>query len=149
MNLLYVQVGTYEVRKNEKTFWKRRGVNNHRIRLACDVNGAVKEEIVQLQCLPLYSILKAMNKTTIDYLSLDVEGSEYGILDALFSNSNELKFNVASIETTYLSKPEFGSSWVEMYYLMRRNGYQLQNHIGEDDFYVHKSFQTVKDVFRP
>ena len=90
-----------------------------------------------------------MNKTTIDYLSLDVEGAEYGILNAVFNNKNDMRFNVASIETTYLGKPEFGSSRVEMYYLMRQNGYQLQNHIKEDDFYVHKKFQTVKEVFRP
>ena len=35
---------------------------------------------VNVQCLPLYSVLLAMNRTTVDFLSLDVEGSELDIL---------------------------------------------------------------------
>jgi hypothetical protein len=31
---------------------------------------------VNVTCLPLYSILMAFNNPTIDYFSLDVEGSE-------------------------------------------------------------------------
>ena len=106
------------------------------------------EEKVQLQCFPLYSILKALNKTTIDYLSLDVEGAEYGIIKAAVDGNKDLKFNVAGIETSYLGRPEFGNSRLETVYLMRRNGYQLRNHIGEDDFYVHKSFEQTEDHYK-
>ena len=35
---------------------------------------------ITVQCFPLYSILLAINQTRVDYLSLDVEGSELGIL---------------------------------------------------------------------
>jgi hypothetical protein len=35
---------------------------------------------VDVQCFPLYSYLLALNRTTVDYLSLDVEGSELEIL---------------------------------------------------------------------
>ena len=34
----------------------------------------------QVECLPLYSVLLALNKTTVDFFSLDVEGVELGIL---------------------------------------------------------------------
>ncbi|KAK8728992.1 hypothetical protein OTU49_017468 [Cherax quadricarinatus] len=34
----------------------------------------------EVQCLPLYSILLALNRTTVDYFSLDVEGSELAVL---------------------------------------------------------------------
>ena len=36
-----------------------------------------------VQCFPLYSILLALNQTTIDYLSLDVEGEEKGVLGTI------------------------------------------------------------------
>ena len=34
-------------------------------------------------CLPLYSILLAMGNPTVDYFSLDVEGAELAILQAI------------------------------------------------------------------
>lgn len=34
----------------------------------------------EVQCVPLYTILLALNRTTIDYLSLDVEGAEISVL---------------------------------------------------------------------
>ena len=37
----------------------------------------------QMQCLPLFSILKALGNPKIDYLSLDVEGAEEGVLETL------------------------------------------------------------------
>lgn len=37
----------------------------------------------KVQCFPLYSILLALNQVTIDYLSLDVEGVERGVLDTI------------------------------------------------------------------
>jgi hypothetical protein len=43
-------------------------------------NDFKKENLVILQCFPLYSILLAVGKTKVDYFSLDVEGSETQIL---------------------------------------------------------------------
>ena len=42
-----------------------------------------KGEIVQVQCFPLYSILLAVNRTRIDFLSLDIEGSELDVLNTI------------------------------------------------------------------
>lgn len=83
--------------------------------------------------------MKALNVTTIDFLSLDVEGAEYGILEAAFENNRDWNFNVASIESTYQSTPAFGSSRLEMLYMLRSNGYRMQNHVGEDDIYVNRN----------
>ena len=110
-----------------------------------DVKGSVKEEKIKLQCFPLYSILKALNITTVDYLSLDVEGAEYGILNAAFENK-DWNFNVASVEQTYQSLPAFGSSRLEMIYLLRSNGYWMQNHVGEDDIYVSKNNKDFLEI---
>jgi hypothetical protein len=35
---------------------------------------------VDVQCFPLYSYLLALNRTKVDYFSLDVEGSELDVL---------------------------------------------------------------------
>ena len=43
----------------------------------------VKGRLFQVQCFPLYSILLAINRTKIDYLSLDVEGDELYILQTI------------------------------------------------------------------
>ncbi len=34
----------------------------------------------EVQCVPLFTILLALNRTVIDYLSLDVEGAEISVL---------------------------------------------------------------------
>ncbi len=33
-----------------------------------------------MQCFPLYSLLLALERTTVDYLSLDIEGTELEVL---------------------------------------------------------------------
>ena len=34
------------------------------------------ENSIEMQCLPLYSILQAMGNPTVNYFSLDIEGAE-------------------------------------------------------------------------
>ena len=34
------------------------------------------EHSIEMQCLPLYSILQAMGNPTVNYFSLDIEGAE-------------------------------------------------------------------------
>ena len=35
------------------------------------------EETYNMQCFPLYSLLQATSGTTVNYLSLDIEGAEF------------------------------------------------------------------------
>ena len=130
-----------EVRRNEKVFYKSRGLDHVIARIDDNLKDTRKDDKVQMQCLPLYSILKAVNTDTVDYLSLDIEGSEYKVLQAAFENRNDWKFNVATIETTYQEVPHFGSSSLEMNYLMKRNGYIQHQRIEEDDVFVNKKFK--------
>ena len=143
-----------EKRKQETAFWRRKELPNDFLRID-DYVGVMKEKVA-LQCFPLYSVLRALNKTTVDFLSLDVEGAEYEILASTFErdtvrkskaeNQEDLAFNVATIETTYLDKQEFYRSSCEMKYLMRRNGYTLHRRLGEDVIYIHKSFQVKENI---
>ena len=33
----------------------------------------------QMQCFPIYSMLLAVGNPVVDYMSLDIEGAEYGV----------------------------------------------------------------------
>ena len=46
---------------------------------------------VNVTCLPLYSILLALNNPTIDYFSLDIEGSELDVLKTIPFDKVDIK----------------------------------------------------------
>jgi len=46
---------------------------------------------VKVQCLPLYSILLAMNQMTVDLLSLDIEGNEVDVLKTVPFDKVDIK----------------------------------------------------------
>ncbi|KAL7640216.1 UNVERIFIED_CONTAM: hypothetical protein RMT77_009630 [Armadillidium vulgare] len=54
--------------------------------------------LVEVQCLPLYSILLALNRTTIDYFSLDVEGHEVEVLETIPWD----KVNITTLSVEYI-----------------------------------------------
>ena len=41
------------------------------------------ENLVRLQCLPLYSLLLALDNPTVNVLSLDIEGAEFQVIERL------------------------------------------------------------------
>jgi Methyltransferase FkbM domain len=43
----------------------------------------IESEIISVQSFPIYSILLALNRTTIDFFSLDVEGFELAVLQTI------------------------------------------------------------------
>ncbi len=54
------------------------------------------EDVYEVQCFPLYSILLALGRTDVDYFSLDVEGSEYKILATIPWNKVKFKVRVTN-----------------------------------------------------
>lgn len=46
---------------------------------------------VDVQCFPLYTFLLALNRTTIDYFSLDVEGGELEVLQTIPWSNVDIK----------------------------------------------------------
>ena len=67
---------------------------------------------ITAQCFTLYSILKAIGQTEVDYFSLDVEGAEMDILDTI--PFNKVKINVMSIEYKITGDPEKSLKKLEM-----------------------------------
>ena len=50
-----------------------------------------KEGEILAQCFPVYSLLLALNRTTVDYFSLDVEGSELQVLKTIPFDKVDIK----------------------------------------------------------
>lgn len=46
---------------------------------------------VNVQCLPVYSILLAVNRTTVDVFSLDIEGNELDVLQTIPFDKVDIK----------------------------------------------------------
>ncbi|KAK2701765.1 hypothetical protein QYM36_019594 [Artemia franciscana] len=57
--------------------------NSGRIEEALFVQNQVKTDLIQVKCVPVYSMLLAVNITTIDLFILDVEGVEMDILETI------------------------------------------------------------------
>jgi hypothetical protein len=47
------------------------------------------------KCFPLYSFLLALSTTTVDYFSLDVESSEYKVLQSIPWDKLDIKVNTS------------------------------------------------------
>lgn len=45
--------------------------------------GLYVNSVVEVQCFPLFSYLIALNTTSVDYFSLDVEGAEFTVLKTI------------------------------------------------------------------
>ena len=54
-------------------------------------NGISKMETTEIQCFPFYSLLLALNQTTVDYFSLDIEGHEKRVLQTIPWKKLEIK----------------------------------------------------------
>lgn len=58
--------------------------------------------LVEAQCFPLYSVLLAHGRTSIDYLSLDVEGHELKILKTVPWDKVEIKVSALMVNNKQL-----------------------------------------------
>ncbi|XP_035703774.1 uncharacterized protein LOC118434410 [Folsomia candida] len=94
-------------------------------------------ERFSVDCYPLFSLLASLNVTTVDYISLDVEGAELSILKTI--PWKKLLIKVLSIEV-----PLGHSVNGEIHaYMSMTAGYRLvhyvQNDYSHDNIYVHPS----------
>lgn len=65
--------------------------NNQNRQYSKPIANETQNSIYKVQCFPLYSILLAIGRTEIDYFSLDVEGSEYKILETVPWNKVDIQ----------------------------------------------------------
>ena len=88
---------------------------------------------LQMQCLPLTSIILALGNPTIDYFSLDIEGAEFLVLKSI--DFQVVDIRVISVEVTKIDNI-FDGKLTQLKYLMKRNGYELYKEVGEDYIYI-------------
>ena len=96
-----------------------------------------------MKCIPLLSILKALGVTTIDYFSLDIEGAELQLLQALDFDQVDIK--AISIEIVRIGHI-FDGSYTKLDYMLRNRGYIKYAEVEHDALYVKKDFlENTKD----
>ena len=105
--------------------------------------GAFVRRTLQMQCLPLTSIIEALGNPVIDYFSLDIEGAEFPVLKTI--DFDKVDIRVLSIEVTKLDSI-FDGRLTQLKYLMKRNGYEFYKEVKEDYIYVKKGLLTKDEL---
>ncbi|EFX82300.1 hypothetical protein DAPPUDRAFT_302580 [Daphnia pulex] len=73
---------------------------------------------IQVQCFPLFSILSALNRTQVDYFSLDIEGDELAVLETIPWN----RVDIETLSVEFIHGRE-GKETLKKY--MEQQGYQV------------------------
>ena len=89
---------------------------------------------VDVECFPLASLLKALNRTRVDLMSLDVENQEYGILREF--PFHEIDVHAMIIEDGDVQNRPGGQDG--MANLLRPKGYELVGRVFPDAYFVKK-----------
>ena len=105
--------------------------------------GAIVRRTLQMQCLPLTSIIEALGNPVIDYFSLDIEGAEFPVLKTI--DFDKVDIRVISIEVTKLDSI-FDGRLTQLKYLMKRNGYEFYKEVKEDYIYVKKGLLSKDEL---
>ena len=81
-----------------------------------------------LLCMPLYTLLRAIDQTVIDLFSLDTEGAELDILKTI--PFDKVRFKVFIIETWFITESHHGVQLVRA--LLNKHGYKLHSKTEQD-----------------
>jgi len=85
-----------------------------------------KKEIINVECYNINYLLEKYHVKTIDYCSIDVEGSEFTILKTI--DFNKFDIRVLTVENNYKD--------IEPKLFMESKGYKLHTTLGADDVYI-------------
>ncbi|XP_069163177.1 uncharacterized protein [Procambarus clarkii] len=103
-------------------------------------SGSQVGDVLEVQCFPLFSYLVALNVTTVDYFSLDVEGAEFIVLKTIPWD----KVDIKTLSVEFIHDPE-GKDAIQEY--MKTKGYFVHsevrhyNWLANDFIFVKKSMQ--------
>ena len=109
--------------------------------------GSMKPRLTDIQCLPIYSLLKALNQTRVDYFSLDVEGVEFDVLQTI--PWDHVDIQVMTIEFVHLRQ---GKAALKEY--VENLGYETVTEISRADrlandfVFKKKSVEKKKHVYK-
>ncbi|XP_071515318.1 protein Star-like [Panulirus ornatus] len=103
-------------------------------------SGSEVGAVLEVQCFPLFSYLSALNVTTVDYFSLDVEGAEFSVLKTIPWE----KVDIKTLSVEFIHDPE-GKDAIQTY--MMDKGYYVHsevrhyNWLANDFIFVKNSVQ--------
>ena len=86
-----------------------------------------------MQCLPLYSLLLSLGNPTVDFLSLDIEGAEFQVLNNIPWDSVDIR--AISVETEFAGEVMEGDREA-IFRLLTDLGYTYLDSIARDDIFV-------------
>lgn len=92
---------------------------------------------VHVQCFPIYSILAALNQTTVDYFSLDIEGDELAVLKTIPWD----RVNIKTLSVEFIHGKE-GKEEIKLY--MEKQGYRVFKEV-TDPNWLANDFIFYKD----
>ncbi|ODM89599.1 Protein Star [Orchesella cincta] len=98
---------------------------------------STKWEFFEVQTIPLYTLLAALDYTSIDYFNFDVEGVELAVLKTF--PFDLIIFKVIIIEIYFYTAEEKK----ELHELLTSNGYIFAKDISIDKIYVHNSVKHL------
>jgi hypothetical protein len=87
------------------------------------------DKVTQLPCFSVNTVLRAINRTQIDYFSLDVEGGEPDVIEGL--DLDRISIGVFSIEVFNHTKARERISGK-----LKANGYKIDRDDGQDLVFV-------------
>ena len=96
-------------------------------------NATEEDMLVEMQCLPLYSLLLSMGNPTVDFLSLDIEGAEFQVLKNIPWDSVDIR--AISVETEFAGEVMEGDR-SDIINLLTGLGYTHLDSIARDDIFV-------------
>ncbi|XP_018016795.2 protein Star-like [Hyalella azteca] len=103
--------------------------------------------VIEVQCLPIYSLLLALNVTTVNYFSLDVEGFELEVLKTI-------PWDKVDIQTLSVEFVHGAWSKLELKHYMKRQNYWSYNEVAlpegwENDFiFVKNTYKKKVDYLK-
>uniref|UniRef100_A0A8D8RJD1 Protein Star n=1 Tax=Cacopsylla melanoneura TaxID=428564 RepID=A0A8D8RJD1_9HEMI len=103
-----------------------------------DESEDLSKRYVDVQCFPLVTYLLAMNITTVDYFSLDVEGSELQVLQTI--PFDQFNIRTLSVEWTHVKE---GKDEIRSF--MEKKGYTVFSEVTNDQLLAN-DFIFVKDL---
>ncbi|XP_069693717.1 uncharacterized protein [Periplaneta americana] len=95
-------------------------------KISDNLPGYKEQGYVDVQCFPLYSYLLALNRTTVDYFSLDVEGNELEVLRTIPFE----KLDIRTLSVEYIHVEE-GKDVLRKF--MEKQGYTLHSEVTHDN----------------
>ena len=90
-------------------------------------------ETVEMQCMPIYSLLLALGNPTVDFLSLDIEGAEYQVLRTIPWDKVDIR--ALSVETQFAGDVLDGSR-KDIFDLLLGVGFSHLGSLARDDIFV-------------